>query len=59
MKYLALIAAAAALTACEYKHETVVQRPPATSAVVTPVPSSTAVVTTPAVPATSTTVYTR
>jgi hypothetical protein len=52
-----LIAIALALTACEYRHETIVQPTPA-AAVVTPMPASTAVVTTPA-PATSTTVYTR
>ncbi|HYX02321.1 MAG TPA: hypothetical protein VE963_09545 [Reyranella sp.] len=61
MKHLPLIAVACvmALAACEYKRETTVQ-PAAASTVVTPVPASgTAVVTTPAVPATSTTVYTR
>ncbi|MBV8193710.1 MAG: hypothetical protein JOY64_34990 [Alphaproteobacteria bacterium] len=59
MKYLPLIAIACALAACEYKHETTVQPTPAT-AVVTPAPvASTAVVTTPAPPATSTTIYTR
>ena len=59
MKHLPLIVVASllALGACEYKHETTVQ--PAAATVVTPVPASTAVVTTPAVPATSTTVYTR
>jgi hypothetical protein len=57
MKYVALLAIACALAACEYKRETTVQPTPASAAVVTPAPAGTAVVTTPAAP--GTTVYTR
>jgi hypothetical protein len=62
VKYLPLMAVLcmAALTACEYKHETTVQQPqPATSAVVTPAPGTAVVTTQPAAPASTTTVYTR
>jgi len=60
VKYLPLMAVLcmAALTACEYRHETTVQPQPA-AAVVTPAPSAAVVTTTPAAPATTTTVYTR
>ncbi len=62
MKYLPLMAVLcmAALSACEFKHETTVQPQPAVSAVVTPAPGTAVVTTQPAAPATSTTtVYTR
>ena len=61
MKYLTLMAvlSMAALTACEYKHETTVQPQPTASAVVTPAPGTAVVTTQPAAAATTTTVYTR
>jgi hypothetical protein len=57
VKYLPLLAAAcvASLAACEYRESTTVRPAPAVVAA----PASTAVVTTPVVPATTTTVYTR
>jgi hypothetical protein len=56
VKYLPLLAAAcvASLAACEYRESTVRSTPAVVAA-----PASTAVVTTPVVPATTTTVYTR
>jgi hypothetical protein len=45
VKYFALLAIACALTACEYKRETIVQPTPAATAVVTPVPAGTTVYT--------------
>ncbi len=59
MKYLPLLAVAciASLAACEYREQTTVRPAPAATAVVTPVPTGAAIVTTPT--ASTTTVYTR
>jgi len=57
--YLPLLAVAciASLAACEYREQTTVRPAPAATAVVTPVPTGAAIVTTPT--ASTTTVYTR
>jgi len=59
VKYLPLLAVAciASLAACEYREQTTVRPAPAATAVVTPVPTGAAIVTTPT--ASTTTVYTR
>jgi len=59
VKYLPLLAVAciASLAACEYREHTTVRPAPAATAVVTPVPTGAAIVTTPT--ASTTTVYTR